>query len=554
MSEIVTYLTYIFIASSVVLFITGRYAHPSLPAYIVAGIVLGFIIDGTKLLPLVQLGIVFLVFLFGIKTEQDRIAELTDESISTTFIQIFAIAALVYLVAYGFGASNLNALYLSIAAALSSSLIGLGLVEEELRMNLLHGRLTESINLMQDLIGIFLIIAVTTRPLELHPVLVNILYGAMIIVGALIIRSHVFSRIADRAKGSRELFMLLGMAVLTGFVFLTEYLGLSVIVGAFAAGIAVSEYPHRVEMMDIMGPLKDFFAAIFFVVLGVLVTVTVPTVTTLIIAVSLIGITTFVKPALTTILLARKGYDNRTAFLTSMGIDHVSEFALIVAIQAFVAGAMAPSVFQSIIIAAVVTMVVSAYTSRHAEELYQRLRRYNFLNTNREKLERQTHITQKLEDHIILVGYGVQGKLIADKLADLGEVFVVVDNDPEEITEANRHEENTLFGNVLDDHTWERSYADSARLIISTIPHIEASEAILDVDTDADIILRANTFNEAQYLLNDGASYVDVPDLMAADQLTAILRTVLTNRDHLEGLRERNLKELRDYFYSSDEP
>jgi CPA2 family monovalent cation:H+ antiporter-2 len=404
---------------------------------------------------------------------------------------------------------------------------------------------------MQDLIGIFLIIAVTTVPFEVEAVLTNIMYGAMIIVGALVLRDHVFAAVAARAQGSRELLMLTGMAVLTGFVFLSEFLDISIVVGAFAAGMAVSKYPHKIEMLDIMGPLKDFFSVIFFVVLGALVTV--PDVMTLVIAACLIGITSIIKPALTTLLLSRKGYDNRTAFITSMGIDHVSEFALIVAIQAFIAGSIAPAVFQGIILAAVGTMTLSADPSRHAYERYARLEHHHIFQTNHDKLEEQTHITQKLDDHIILVGYGVQGKLIAEALQELGEIFVVVDNDPEEITEANTHEENTLFGNVLDDRTWERARADSAKLVISTIPHRDASAVILDVDTDADIILRATRFDEAQELLDDGALYVNVPDLMAADQLTAILQTVLTSEEYAAELRRRNLMELRDYFYSSDE-
>ncbi len=551
MAEVISSLTVIFIAAGVMLFIFERLSHPAIPAYILAGILVGVFIDPDLLLQLAQLGVAFLVFIFGMKMEPSRLREVAWDAVHTAVAQILVVSVAVYVVATSFGVTDINALYLGIAAALSSSLVGLELIRNHISLDLLHGRLAESVNLIQDIIAIFMIIAITSSPFTLNTVTNNLVYGAGFITAALVIRQHIAPRLAARTDGSRELMMLTGMTMLAGFLYVAEFLGLSVLVGAFAAGMSLAKFPYNLELLDSMDSLKDFFSAIFFVVIGALVTV--PDIDTLIIAGSLVLVTTVFKPVLTAFLLVKQGYDTRTAYLTSMGLDHISEFALFVAIQAFVLDSMviATAVFEGIILAATATMIFSSYTTRYSEPIYQHLVNRGWIQTNYDKLNQRSYIANDLSDHIILAGYGVQGKLIAEELRRQDKEFVVVDNDPEQITEAARHEDHYVFGNVMSDFPWQKAKAEHAQLIISTIPEIRASEEILGLDTDADIILRADNLSEANRLLGKGALYVDVPDITAADQLVEHVRGVLGDETYADQLRERNLEEIRSYFFSS---
>lgn len=546
MSELVPVLTAVFVFSSALLFLMKRFSHPSIPAYIIAGIGVGFFFDQAQILQLSQLGIAFLVFIFGLKTEPGRIKSVARESLVTTVIQLSVVGIAAYIFAQGIGLDPLNSLYLVIAASISSSLVGLELIENEIRIDLLHGRLSESIHLVQDLFAVLAVLVVSSTSLTFNAVSTQILQGAGIVLLALLIRQFIFPYLARETGGSTELMMLVGLASLTGFLGLTEIIGVSLVVGAFAAGLSVARFPHNLEMLETMGSLKDFFSVLFFASLGALLSV--PGVEALIIAAALTLSTVLLKPAVTIVLILINGYDRRTSYLTALTLDQVSEFSLIVAIQAFIAGTIAPGLFNAIIITATATMILSAYTSRHEEEIYSLVSRYSTIETTEAKLDEWTDVSESIEDHVILVGYDTQGKSIAEDLKDENEDFVVVENDPEKIIEARQNEDNYVFGDVMDDNTWKRALEERSRLVVSTVPQRKISLAILEREKPADKILRAKDVEEAAELLDSGALYVEVPDIIASEQLVDHFKGMIENEEYREELRRKNLLELRKYL------
>jgi CPA2 family monovalent cation:H+ antiporter-2 len=550
MSELVPLLTAVFVFSSALLFLMQRLSHPSIPAYIIAGIGVGYFFDQAQILQLSQLGIAFLVFIFGLKTEPGRIKSVARESLVTTLLQLTVVGLAAYIFAQGIGLDPLNSLYLMIAASISSSLVGLELIENEIRIDLLHGRLSESIHLVQDLFAVLAVLVVSSASLTFSAVSAQILQGAGLMLLALLIRQFVFPFLAEETGGSTELMMLVGLASLTGFLGLTELTGVSLVVGAFAAGLSVANFPHNLEMLETMGSLKDFFSVLFFASLGALLSV--PGVEALVIAVALTLSTIFLKPAITVVSLLINGYDRRTSYLAALTLDQVSEFSLIVAIQAFIAGTIAPELFNAIIMTATATMIYSAYTSRHEEKIYDLISRYSTIETTEAKLDEWTDVNEGIDDHVILAGYDTQGKSIAEDLKEEDEEFVVVENDPEKIIEARQNEDNYVFGDVMDDSTWKRAFEDRARLIVSTVPQRKISLAVLDRENPEDKVLRAEDVKEAAELLDKGALYVEVPDIIASEQLVDHFKGMMENPDYREELRRKNLLELRRYIQQEE--
>ncbi|MFB6292130.1 MAG: cation:proton antiporter [Candidatus Nanohaloarchaea archaeon] len=546
MTELLTALTLVFASASVMLFLLDRFSHAAIPAYIIAGIAIGGFIDGSQILGLSQLGIAFLVFLFGIKTEPENIRSVATESLSTTVVQVAVVGIAAYIVGRGLGLDQLNAFYLTIAAALSSSIVGLQLIEDEIRIDLLHGRLAESINLIQDILAIMAILVVSSPVLELGIVATNMAYGMAMIVAALVIRRTVFPFVAEQAKASEEMTMLTGLSLLLVFIGFAEFLDISIVVGSFAAGLAAAKFPHNLEMLETFSSLKDFFSAIFFVSLGALLSY--PKFETMVLAAVLIAATAAVKPAVTVISLLVNGYDRRTSYLAGLTLDQVSEFALIIAIQAFIAGTIRPEVFNAIILSATFTMISSAYVSRHEEKIYDLISSYSRVETNDRQIAERTSVPEDLVEHVILVGYDTQGKRMAQGLKDENADFLIVENNPERITEARQNHDNYVFGDVMDSKTWRRANYQEAALIISTIPQKKISEKILGLDTEADIVLRSEDTGDAADLLESGALYVEVPDIVASEQLIDHLSAVLQDTNYREELRRRNLLEVRKYL------
>lgn len=543
LSELIFSLTLIFAASSIMLAVTKKFNQPSVPAYIASGILVSSFLNENAVLELSQIGIAFLVFIFGLRTEPERIKSVARESLATTLVQLTVAGTAAAIVAKGFGLNPVNTLLLILAASISSSLVGLQLMESEIRINLLHGRLSESIHLIQDLFAMTLILAIN------HPS-VNVLPGkiasAALIIGlGLFTRKYILPRIAEYSRESTELTMLTGIALLTGFVGLAQLMEVTTVIGAFTAGLAAAKFPYNLEIMETLSPMKDFFSAVLFVSVGALITP--PSLESAALSIFLIGTTLGIKPLITVLELLSNGYDRRTSYLTGFSLDQISEFALIASIQAYIAGTIMPELFNAVILSAAITMILSAYTTRHVEKLYSTLASISTIETTEHKVEEWTEINEEeLENHVILVGYDIQGKRIAEALREENQSFVIVENDPEKIFEAREKEENYVFGDVMDEDTWRKLKPENSKLLISTIPQRKISLEILRHGKPGAKFLRSENIQEGAELLEKGATYVEVPDIVASEELIDHLEGVFEDINYREELRRRNLLELRN--------
>lgn len=540
MSELLQTISVIMITASIVLIILDRFSHPAIPAYIIAGVILNQYIIHESLISFAQLGIIFLVFIFGLRMEPERLNSVASEAFNTALITTTIMGFGTYIIGIYLGLNSVNAIYFSIAASISSSLVGMNLIEDDLRADLLHGRLSESIHLIQDTFAILFIIVSGAAASQNFSF--TIISGIAVIAIALFIRSNVIDHIMRVAGDSQELTMLTALGILTSFVAVTEISNLSTVIGSFAAGLAIAKFPHNTETLETVKPLRDFFSAILFVSLGSLITI--PSIGAFILTLMVIFGVVLAKPLLTAFYLIHIGYDHRTAYLTGFSLDQVSEFALMIGIQAFIVGNMAESLFHALVISAVTTMIISSYTSRYDEEIYKFVSKYLNIDENDEKIEERTEVGD-VSNHVILVGYGTQGRKIAEAVLDIDRDLVVIENDPEKVTAAKKKVHNHVFGDAVDDKTWEAAKADRADLIISTVPSHGLSEEILGLNNDADEMLRTPEVDEATDLINQDAFFVEVPDLVASEQLVDHINQVVKDINTKEELRRRNILELR---------
>jgi CPA2 family monovalent cation:H+ antiporter-2 len=261
------------------------------------------------------------------------------------------------------------------------------------------------------------------------------------------------------------------------------------------------------------------------------------------IAMVLLFFSQFIKPVVAITVLIKQGYNKRTAHLTGFNIDQISEFSLVIAIQAFISGILGAEAFQGIILAASASFLISSYTSRHGEEIHQRLEWFEPFKPSNRKIKEKSS-AEGLDDHVVLVGYDTQGKIIAEALEEEGEEFVVIENNPDKITEAQQKEDNYVFGDAMDRSTWDKANFRDATLIVSTIPVDRISREVLAIDTAADKTVRTSSMEDASEFVDD-AAYVEVPDLMASERLADHIKGVLDDPNYKYELRRRNLLEIR---------
>ena len=546
MSELIEPLAIIFIAAAILLLLATRYPVPSVPLYILVGIAVSPLIGPGITLELAQLGIAFLVFVFGVHAEPGRFLSVARASEHIAAVQLVVVGATGFAVGLLLGFSYVSAAYFATAAALSSSLVGRELAEGDIRRNLIHGRLTESIHFVQDLFAVAIILVFGATAFTLDGIALQLGYGVLLLVAALLIRVYLFELFVRLSGDSDELIMLTGIGILIGFLALAETLEVSIVVGAFAAGLSITqEFEHNLALLSALESIENFFTAIFFVTLGSLVVA--PSVEVLAVAGLLVVGIVFVKPVVTIWALVQEGYDTRTAALTSFSLDQISEFSLILAISGLLAGQISQSLFDAILLAAAATMITSSLTYTYEDELYRLLERTGIFGATADSIrDRSALPDEPLDDHVIVVGYGKLGSSVVSICRELDKPVVVVDNDPDRYELAREHHDVCVFGDAMSDVVWEFLEPERADLIVSTPPQQSLSSYVLSVETDADVIPRADDTQTAVELIDAGATYVNVTDFLASEQFGETLTRLLTDESTPETLREQNRRLLRE--------
>jgi len=204
------------------------------------------------------------------------------------------------------------------------------------------------------------------------------------------------------------------------------------------------------------------------------------------------------------------GYDTRTAIMTGLRIDQISEFVLVLALIGELSGTLSPHIFQTIVIAFAITSITTSLTARHSETLYQIIFRVISPFIDRTHVEHQ--LPADLSDHLLLLGYGNTNQVLASQLESDNHPIVVIDYDPEAIEKAKQDDRYYVYGDLRHDTTWETAQPDNARLIISTIgrkavirplhEQYDQTEAIVCTDED-----------ELDHVLPDHVQYLSRTEL-----------------------------------------
>lgn len=549
MTDIVLALAAVFISAGGFLLIANHFGYPVTPFYLAAGILVGTVLPQSELIELAQWGIAFLVFVFGIRTDLNTIRVVVRDAEVAAVAQLLVVGTAAFGVGYvlgllfGFDAPGRNAIYFAAAATLSSTIVGSGVLAEELRKRLVYGRLASAIHFFDDVIAIGVVLVLSAATLT-DPQLIasNIGYGLVFLVAGLVFYRYGFPLLRRVADGSSELVLMGSISVLIAFVAAAELAGISIVVGAFAAGLAIQD--ERDKLLDVhngIKSIKDFFEAVFFVTVGALMQF--PTVEIAILTLSIVLFVVLVGPLVYTTAFLVEGYDPRTSVFASSALAQTSEFALIIAIQAWVLGTIAASLFDAIILAAVITMVTATLLHRHEEQLYAVVGPVLEARVTGQQKQHEA-VADDLTDHVIIVGYGRLGRRLVDRLEAVNEPYVVIENDPTRRTALEAECQNYVFGDALAAAPLRRAGIDEAEVLVSTVDYMPLSKSLLELSNDADLILRAAAADEAQDLLEAGATFVAVPDMLASEQLLENLQRIVADDTDVEGFADEHLRYL----------
>jgi len=558
-------------ASVVVVALFRAIALPPILGYLLVGALVGphafnLLPDSAGARHLAEFGVVFLMFTIGLEFSLPRLFAMKRIVFGLGMAQVAATMTLATLLAVAAGTSLFVGIVIGGTLAMSSTAILSKLLADRLELDAPHGREVMGVLLFQDLavVPLLIVIPALSQPmgelageLALAGVKAALLLGLVLFFGQRLM-SGWFLLVARRKSG--ELFMLNVLLVTLGLAWLTEAAGLSLALGAFVAGMLISETEYRYQVEEDIKPFRDVLLGLFFISIGMMLdfgTLLHEWPRVLAILLLLIAGKLAVAGGLSRLFGAAPG----TALRTGLWLCAGGEFGFVLLAQGAQTGVLAGPEIQLVLAAMVLSLVLAPLIVQSSDRIVMRF-------VASEWLLRSMQLTQvaarsvSAEKHAILCGYGRTGQHLARFLDSEGIAYVALDYDPERVRDAAAAGEPVVFGDCTRSEILMAAGLARASVVVITFADIDASLRVLhrihEVRADVPVVVRSREHEDAERLFAAGAAEV-VPEALESSVMLATHALALLGVPmhrvikRLRELREKHYELLRGFFHGSSD-
>lgn len=520
----------IFTASIAVVFVFHQFRLPSIAGFLVAGALIGpyglnLISDIETVRALAEIGIVLLLFTIGIEFSLVHLVSMRRLMFLAAPIQVGGVLCIAWLGAMLAGLSWQQGVFWGFLFSLSSTAIVLKTLAERGDSDSIHGRATIGILVFQDLavVPMMLLTPILGGQSDGGALAILFTLGESVLVVALVIGASWY--LVPKVLGhivrsrSRELFLLTIIVSCLGIAWLSSLGGLSLALGAFIAGLVISESEYSHQAMAEVLPFRDSFNSLFFVSIGILMDWRVLfshplPVAGLLAAVLLVK---FVAGA-GAVLLAEVPL--RSAIMVGIALAQVGEFSFLLAQQGQESGFLRGDPYQVFLAVSVLSMIVtpflmqwSPHLARRAEA-WQRLRHWLPSHTTGHAV--QTEGKQiRVKDHVIIVGYGLNGRNLARVLGETEIPYLALDLDGDIVSREAKHGVPVYYGDGTNPNVLRHMKIEDAKVLVVAIsdPFItrRAVQVAKGLNPQLHVVVRTRYLRELEELHQLGADDV-VPE------------------------------------------
>lgn len=545
---------YVIIIATLGGYIAKLFKQPLIPAYIIIGLIigpiLGIITNSIVIASLSEIGIAFLLFIVGLEINFDRLKHVAGVASLGGIIQVAIMFTTGFLIALYLGFFQLEAAYVGLIIAFSSTMVVVKILSDKKQIDTLHGRIIIGILLMQDILAMFALLVLTTlNEFSFLVLVIAIIKGIILLCIAYLASKYVFPIFFKFAARSQELLFLVSITVMFLFSILFTRLGFSIAIGAFVGGLTIGSLPYNIEVIGKLKPLRDFFATIFFVSLGLGLSVAyIKQLYIPLIILTLIVI--LFKPFITMIIANWFGYKKHPAFLTGLSLGQVSEFGLIVVFAGLSLGHISEGIYNLVIFLAIITIALTSYFMGYDNKIYAKFAKHIKVF---EKLGRVTkhleYVPDKMKKDVILVGYNRTGYSIVNTLKKMKKSFLVVDYNPEVIKKLIEEKVPCIYGDIGDCEIIERMNLKKAKLVISTIDNLQDNKLLIKHIKKCNkkllVFVVAAHVEDALELYDFGADYVVLPHLLGGEKVSFMIEHHAGKISKLLKEKIKHIKELQ---------
>ncbi len=532
----------IFTVSIGVVFLFQKLRLPSIAGFLVAGTLVGpyglnLVSEREQVETLAEVGVILLLFTIGLEFSLKQMKASRRLLLVGGSIQVTGAVVLGTLAGLIVGLPIQEAFFWGLLLSLSSTAIVLKTLGERGEADTFHGRSTVGILIFQDLavVPMILITPLLAAPVigGVQPIALtlakSIVAIILIVIGARVVAPWLLDHIV-RVR-SRELFLLTVIVLGLGTAWLTSLVGLSLALGAFIAGLLISESEYSHQALAEILPFRDSFISLFFVSIGMLMDFRVlldhPVLILTLVAVVLTG-----KLFSGAVAVLAAGAPLRSAVLSGVALAQVGEFAFILAQEGQRVGLLAPNAYNLFLSLSVISMIITPFLIQWSPKLARRTQALQRLGrwfpTRLSSQPETRHLT--IRDHVIIVGYGLNGRNLSRVLHEMEIPYIVLDIGADLVQSASKAGVHIVYGDATNPTVLKQARIEQARVLVIAASDPFGARRIVKqargLNPNLHIMVRTRYLKELQELHDLGANEVIPEEFETSIEIfTLVLKT-----------------------------
>ncbi|TQI70452.1 CPA2 family monovalent cation:H+ antiporter-2 [Gramella sp. Hel_I_59] len=543
--------------SIVIILVFQKLKLPAILGFLLAGIIAGphafnLISSQHDVELLSEIGIIFLLFVIGIELSLKGLASIKKIIFLGGGLQVGGTILATAGISTALGLPLNTSIFLGFLFSLSSTAIVLKLLQEKGEISTPHGKIGLGILIFQDIVVVpmmlFTPLLAGETPNILTTVGIMILKILLVLVIVYILARYVAPKIFGWVVKTKnqELFILTVVVFCFGVAWLTSTVGLSLALGAFFAGLIISESDYSHQATANVLPFREIFISFFFISVGTLLNLDFFAENILII-IGLVLAVVLLKMLVIGVTVLILKFPARTMFLAIFSLFQVGEFSLLLSGVGKESGIIPENIYQYFLAISIITMGITPFLIESAPRITYALLKAPIPPAVRKRLENIKRSTkadeefseENLKDHLVLIGYGINGSNIS-KAAQKAEIpYVIIDANPEAFDKAKELKEPVIFGDAINTTILKHAHVQEARVIVIAISDAGATRKMLtsirQLTKTATIIVRTKYVKEMEEVLKLGADEVIPEEFETSIEIfTRVLKKYLVPFDEIQ--------------------
>ncbi len=551
--------------SAVIVFILGKLRISSVVGFLLAGILIGpsgfnLVRNVHDIEILAELGVVLLMFTIGLEFSLKNLLQLRSVVLGGGASQVLLTIAMITVVSHLFYGQTVKAgIFHGFLVALSSTAIVFKLLLDRGEMNNPHGRFSVGILIFQDLCVVpFMLLIPVLGGNTAGKNIVLTIFQAFLVIALILLASrwlvpYIFKHVVGMK--SRELFVISIMTLCLGTAVLTSSLGLSLALGAFLAGMIISESEYAAQAVSDVLPFKESFTGLFFISIGMLLDLRI------LVGdpggiMALVFIIIMIKLGMVAASSFLLGNSLKTSLMGGLYLFQIGEFSFILALEGRKQGLISDNLYQEFLAASIITMVLTPFLIRAAGPIAH----WAVTKTPLKFIERRKHraghqhYPENIRDHVIIVGFGLNGGNLSQILRELGIEYAALECNSRTVRLAKRKGEPIYYGDGTSVEILHKMGVRNASVLVVAISDAASTRRIVQLARSENphlfIIARTKYVSEVEQLKRLGANDV-IPEEFETS--IEIFSKVLNHlhvpvndiKQHIDKIRSDNYLSLR---------